>query len=106
MVNKNNRTCNSCFLEHKNQCYWFVKRNNEFHPKNIPTDVFKKGCTKHELDIGDIEESEVLLKLIDVFDGEVIGNKFKPIKKKAYYSKPRKKRVYKTKHNYTERKDW
>ena len=106
MVNQINMTCNSCFLENEHKCYWFVRRNNEMLPKDIPSDIFKKGCTKHELDIGDIEESEFLLKLIDVFDGEVIGNKFKPTKKKAYYSKQRKKRVYKTKHNYTERKDW
>ena len=106
MVNQKNKTCNSCFLENKNKCYWFVERNNESRPKDIPSDIFNKGCTKYELNIRNIKESELLLKLIDIFDGEVIGNKFKPIKKKTYYKKPRKKRVYQTKHNYTKRKDW
>jgi len=109
MVNQINRTCNSCFLENKSKCYWFVKRNNEVFPKNIPSDVFSKGCSKHELDIDNIEESELLSKLIEVFDGEIIGNKFKPTKKKTYYGKTKKKREWwkqKSKHKYAERKDW
>jgi hypothetical protein len=105
-VIEKNRTCSSCYLENDHKCYWFVKRSNEKDAKDIPADVFSSGCSKHELDIDDIRESELLLRLIEVFDGEIIGNKFKPVEKKTYYSKRRKKRVYKTKHNYTERKDW
>jgi len=106
MVIQKNKSCSGCYLENNYRCYWFVKRNNEFKSKPIPSDVFNKGCSKHELNIGNIEESELLLNIIEVFDGEIIGDKFKPIKKKTYYNNPRKKRVYKTKHNYTERKDW
>mgnify|MGYP003119492833 CR=1 FL=1 len=106
MVNQKNKSCVGCYLENENKCYWFVKRNNERLAKDIPSDIFKNGCSKYELNIGNIESSELMSYIIDIFDGEIIGDKFKPIKKKAYYSKQRKKRVYKTKHNYTERKDW
>ena len=109
LVNKKNRTCNSCYLENNYKCYWFVKRSNETKPKYIPADVFSKACSKYELDIDSIEESELLLKLIDVFDGEIIGNKFTPTKKKTYYSKTNKKKEWwkqKSKHKYTERNDW
>ena len=109
LVNQKNRTCNSCYLENNNKCYWFVKRNNESKAKYIPADVFSKGCSKYELNIESIEESELLSKLIDVFDGEIIGNKFTPTKKKTYYSNNTKNKKWwkqKSKHKYTERKDW
>ena len=109
MVIQKNRTCGGCYLENNNKCYWFVKRNNQSKSKYIPADVFSKGCSKYELNIENIEESELLSKLIDVFDGEIIGNKFTPPKKKTYYNNTNKKTQWwkkKSKHKYTERKDW
>ena len=87
LVIQKNRTCGGCYLENNNRCYWFVKRNNQSKPKYIPADVFSKACSKYELNIDIIEESELLSKLIDVFDGEIIGNKFTPTKKKTYIAK-------------------
>ena len=98
-----NISCNSCYLENKMKCYWFVKRNNESIAKDIPLDVFSKGCSKYELRIDNIEESKLLSKLIEVFDGEIIGNKFIPMKK-TY--KKSTQRMHKSNHKYTARKDW
>ena len=98
-----NISCNSCYLENNMKCYWFIKRNNESIAKEIPSDVFSNGCSKYELRIDNIEESKLLSRLIEVFDGEIIGNKFTPMKKT--YKKSRQ-RMYKSNHKYTVRKDW
>jgi hypothetical protein len=97
------KSCNGCYFEHDNMCYWFkiVQGNN---PKIIPSDTFSKGCKHYNNNvvIGDKTGDELTDKIIDVFDGEFIGEKYKPKKWSGNY----RKKKYTTRHNYTERKDF
>tara|TARA_Y100001963_G_C6733188_1_gene424920 strand:+ start:895 stop:1206 length:312 start_codon:yes stop_codon:yes gene_type:complete len=102
---ENKISCNGCFLEHENKCYWFTQNRGDKYPKKIPSHVFDKGCNLHQSTVSydDIKENSLVLKLIEVFDGELIGDKFKPMKKEF---KRRSSRSFRTKHKYAQRKDW
>ena len=85
-------------------CYWFklVQGNS---PKIIPEETFSKGCKHYNNNatIGNKTGDKIADKIIEVFDGEIIGNKYKPYVNRNHYYKKKK---YTTRHNYTERKDF
>jgi hypothetical protein len=93
------KTCNGCYFENDKTCYWFnlVKKSNA---KLIPEETFKKGCTKYKNNQQNVS-SDTIEKIINKFDGEIIGDKYTP---RPFYFK-QKKRTYTTRHKYTERKD-
>ena len=93
------KTCNGCYFENNRICYWFrfVQGNKQ---KIIPLDTFEKGCSKYKNNQKNVK-SELIEKVIDKFDGEIIGDKYTP---RPFYFKPKKK-TYTTRHKYTERKD-
>ena len=98
---KINKSCNGCYYEHKRICYWFnLVKDGE--PKLIPNDTFKKGCSQYNnIFIGYETGNELTDKIIKIFNGEIIGDKYKPpINRNDSY-----KKKYKTKHNYTHRRD-
>ena len=98
---KRNRSCNGCYFEHERTCYWFdlIKGGN---PKPIPNDTFKTGCSQYNNTfIGYDAGNKLITKIIEVFDGEIIGDKYKPsINRNDSY-----KKKYTTAHKYTHRRD-
>lgn len=98
------KSCNGCYFEHKKLCYWF-KYVQGSNPKSIPIDTFNNGCKhyKNNVLVGYKTGNELTDKIIQVFDGEIIGEKYKPIVNRNHYYKKKK---YTTRHNYTERKDF
>ena len=97
------KSCNGCKYEHDRTCYWFELVHGS-KPKSIPTDTFDIGCKQYNnASIGNEAGNALAIKVISVFDGEIIGDKYVPTKKKKHYYK---KKTYTTRHNYTERKDF
>ena len=99
------KSCYGCYFEFKSKCYWFSLVQGK-HPNLIPEDVMQKGCHKYE-NKGRVKEglgkgSLILKKIIEVFDGEILGEKYKPPKKKV---KAYKKKYVKSPHNYAYRRD-
>ena len=98
-----NKSCNGCYYEHDRTCYWFEIVHGS-KSKAIPTDTFEIGCKQYKNTLIGIEAGNKLAtKVINIFDGEIIGEKYKPKRYKNYY---KKKKTYTTRHNYTERKDF
>tara|TARA_R100000781_G_C4038088_1_gene112997 strand:- start:321 stop:626 length:306 start_codon:yes stop_codon:yes gene_type:complete len=98
-----NKSCNGCYYEHDRTCYWFEIVHGS-KSKAIPTDTFEIGCKQYKNAlIGSEAGNEIVTKVINIFNGEIIGDKYVPIKKKKHYYK---KKTYTTRHNYTERKDF
>ena len=93
-----NKSCFGCYYEHNNKCYWFKLVNNST-PKAIPEDTLQKGCKQYKNNNRVKSESELLRQVIEVFNGEIIGEKYVPTYK-TY-----KKKYVKSSHNYTYRKD-
>jgi hypothetical protein len=93
------KSCWGCYFEKNSVCHWFKLAQNGA-PKVIPSEVLPKGCSKYSnrTSIGD---NELAQKIIKVFDGEVIGQKYVPFVK---YKKKKRKYV-KSPHNYAYRKD-
>ena len=97
-----NRTCNGCYYEHKRTCYWFKLVHGSM-PKMIPMNTFNEGCKQYKnTDIGNYAGNKLTDRIINVFKGEIIGDKYEPPKRVSNY----KKKKYTTRHNYTERKDF
>ena len=97
------KSCNGCYYEHEKTCYWF-KLVHGSNPKLIPKETFDNGCKQYNNTlIGYKAGSELTNKVINIFDGEIIGEKYKPKTNRNYY---KKKKTYTTRHNYTERKDF
>jgi len=97
-----NKSCNGCYYEHDRTCYWFELVNGS-SPKIIPDDTFNKGCKQYtNTTIGNQTMNEITTKVINVFKGEIIGDKYTPRKWSGNY----KKKTYTTRHKYTERKDF
>jgi len=96
-----NKSCLGCYYENDSVCYWFKLKSNST-PKKIPINIINKGCDKYKNDNLEKLELGLLDYLIKVFDGEIIGTKYKPpIKKRKSY----KKKYVKSAHNYAYRKD-
>ncbi len=98
-----NKSCWGCYYENKGLCYWF-KLSQKSAPKQIPDDVMTKGCSQYSNDvsIGYKAGNELTDKVIKVFNGEIIGEKYKPFR---YYTKRKKRKYVKSPHNYAYRKD-
>ena len=96
------KSCNGCYYEHDRNCYWFELVHGS-KPKSIPTDTFDIGCKQYNnTAIGNQAGNALAIKVINIFDGEIIGDKYEPPKWNRSY----KKKKYTTRHNYTERKDF
>ena len=95
------KSCNGCYFEHNRTCYWFknVQGND---PKVIPVETFNKGCSQYNNTFTGNKLNELISKIVTVFNGEIIGEKYKPKKWSGNY----RKKKYTTRHNYTKRKDF
>ena len=86
--------CWDCGMQQTGYCTWFRNR------KKIPMNIVDKGCSHYRhRTVQDIKTDNIISKIIDTFDGEVMN--LKP-EKKAYIWK----KNYKSKHKYGVRKDW
>tara|TARA_R100000234_G_scaffold22032_1_gene12365 strand:+ start:392 stop:634 length:243 start_codon:yes stop_codon:yes gene_type:complete len=74
------------------------------HPKHIPENIMNKGCVqyKNNVSIGYKAGNELTDEIINTFNGEIIGDKYKPPTKKR---KTYKKKYVKSPHKYSHRKD-
>ena len=97
------KSCYGCYYEYDKNCYWFKIIGGNAQ-KKIPEDILDKGCSKYEnnTSIGNQSGDELTTKLINVFNGEIIGQKYKPTTR-TY--KPYKKKYVKSAHKYSYRKD-
>jgi len=102
MTQNRKQSCNGCYYEYNRTCYWFEIINGS-NSKIIPTETFDKGCKQYKNTFINYEpKDKLIIKVIDVFKGEIIGEKYTPNKWVGNY----KKKKYTTKHNYTKRKDF
>ena len=97
------KSCLGCYYENKSVCYWFSLVGNST-PKQIPKNVINKGCDKYlnNVSIGYKAGDELTDKLINTFNGEIVGEKYEPpVRKRKSY----KKKYVKSAHNYSYRRD-
>ena len=97
------KSCLGCYYEHEYKCYWFSIVGGDI-PKQIPNNILNKGCNKYMNNVYSEEKlnNKLVNKIIEVFDGEIISNKYDPpIKNKVTY----KKKSFKSPHKYSHRKD-
>ena len=82
------KSCYGCYFEFESKCYWFSLIQGK-HPQLIPKDVIQKGCNKYKNEGIDKNINPIIKKVIEVFDGEILGEKYKPPKRiyKAYKKK-------------------
>jgi hypothetical protein len=66
IVKSKHTSCYGCKLNKNNYCYWFNR------PKIIPIDVINKGCKHREAEVNDMNTTEIVGYIIDVFNGEII----------------------------------
>ena len=79
-------------------CLYFLHIGKE--AKEIPSNIVDKGC-KHYMKIADDKNvAKVISTIIELFHGELLK------KEKVSKKLNRKKKYYKSKHKYGERKDW
>ena len=64
------KSCFGCLYEQNRFCTWFSTHRGG-RGKEIPTDVFNKGCKLREPSVENEEHSEIVQKIIDVFNGEI-----------------------------------
>lgn len=99
------KSCHGCYFEVRSKCYWFPLNQGK-HPQLIPEDVMQKGCNKYKNEgihgeyMGNT--TPLIKQIIKVFDGEILGEKYKPPKRKY---KTYKKKYVKSPHNYAYRRD-
>ena len=97
------KSCLGCYYENDSVCYWFkIKRDSA--PKKIPKDVINKGCDKYlnNVSIGYKAGNKLTDRIINVFDGEIVGEKYEPpVRERKSY----KKKYVKSAHNYSYRRD-
>ena len=96
------KSCYGCFFEVSSKCYWFSLAKKE-HPKPIPQEIINKGCSKYKnTELNNKITTPVILTIMKAFDGEIVGEKYKPpVKPTRTY----KKKYVKSPHKYSHRKD-
>ena len=97
------KSCHGCFFEVSSKCYWFSLAKKG-HPKPIPQEVMSKGCSqyKNNVSIGYKAGDELTDKIINKFDGEIVGDKYEPpVKPIRTY----KRKYVKSPHKYAYRRD-
>tara|TARA_R100001082_G_scaffold73842_2_gene42532 strand:- start:154 stop:462 length:309 start_codon:yes stop_codon:yes gene_type:complete len=97
------KTCYGCFFEVSLKCHWF-HLNQGKRPKQIPEETLKVGCNhyKNNASIGYKAGNKLTDKIINTFDGEIIGDKYKPPVKPT---KTYKRKYVKSPHKYAYRRD-
>mgnify|MGYP003131012319 FL=1 len=97
------KTCYGCFFEFSFKCYWF-HLNQGKRPKQIPKDILNVGCSKYKnnVSIGYKAGDKLTDKIINTFDGEILGDKYEPPSKPT---KTYKRKYVKSPHKYSHRKD-
>ncbi|GEM_PF-6049146 len=95
------KSCWGCYYENNSKCYWF-KLVQKSTPKQIPKKILKEGCPQYSNNKRQTSLEPRIKKIIDKFDGEIIGSKYVPFK---YYPKYKKRKYVKSAHNYSYRKD-
>lgn len=66
MIKSKRCSCRGCLLEHDGNCTWFAK------PKNIPTDIYTKGCKHRVSRTESIEHDPIVERIVDLFHGELL----------------------------------
>jgi len=96
IVKSKHTSCYGCKLNRNGYCYWFDR------PKKIPFETMNKGCKYRDASYDKVEASSIVGIIVDTFNGEFVDT---PVEKKSY---TRSKECWKnkSKHKYTERKDW
>ena len=87
------RTCFGCLYCNHGYCIWFKIHRGE-RAKEIPIDVFEKGCNLREPSVENRKHDELTQKIIDTFNGEIREEQV------VRWDRPRKKRwdsIYKRK---------
>ena len=93
IVKSKHNSCHGCKHNFKYKCWWFKP------PKEIPKEILDKGCNFQSPKILDMDVPDIIAKIIDKFDGEMLYvHEYKPNTYKREY--------HKSKNKYGERKDW
>ena len=93
IVRSKHNSCHGCKYNFKYKCWWFKP------PKEIPKEILDKGCKFQSPKILDMDVPDIIAKIIDKFDGEMLYvHEYKPNTYKREY--------HKSKNKYGERKDW
>ena len=95
------KSCWGCYYESDSKCHWF-RLVRKSAPKQIPKQILNKGCPQYSNNKRQTPLEPYIKKIIDMFDGEIIGSKYVPFK---YYKKYKKRKYVKSPHNYSYRKD-
>ena len=66
MIKSKQVSCRGCLLEHDGNCTWFAR------PKNIPHEVFGKGCKHRVAKTESIKYHPTIERIVDLFHGELI----------------------------------
>jgi len=66
MIKSKQCSCRGCYLERHGNCTWFAR------PKNIPTDIYSKGCKHRVAKTESIEYNLVVERIVDLFHGELM----------------------------------
>ena len=89
------KSCYGCYYEVARKCQWFTIFGQKAVPKVIPEDVMEIGCNKYKnTEMSGLEQHRYIIEL---FDGEIISDKYeRPIFKRKWVKSP---------HKYSHRKD-
>jgi len=96
IVKSKHTSCYGCKLNSNGYCYWFDR------PKKIPFETMNKGCKYRDASYDKVEASSIVGIIVDTFNGEFVDT---PVEKKSY-TRSKEWWKNKSKHKYTERKDW
>ena len=92
IVKSKHNSCHGCK-------YYFMKECKWFNPaKEIPKEILEKGCKFQSPKIPEIEVPGIIAEIINKFNGEFIYT--------HEYKNTYKRKYYKSKNKYGERKDW
>ena len=70
-IHSGHKSCFGCiYYNGYADCTWFAVHRYE-RSREIPSDVFDKGCKLREPSVESGKHSEIVQKIIDVFNGEV-----------------------------------
>ena len=77
------RSCYGCYFEVNDKCNWFSVYQDEA-PKAIPLETIDRGCSKYKnTEMSTLKEYSYI---IDVFNGEIISDKYKKPKYKSKWT--------------------
>lgn len=72
MIISKSQSCRGCIYNDHGDCWWFVEMNRARSPKDIPIEVFEKGCKQRVAKVESIPYHPITARLIELFHGELI----------------------------------